>query len=147
MKNRNKVLAIDPGISFAWAVAENGKLLDYGKVNTTGETAHRLNDIRVRLLEVLKEHQPDRALLEEMCATFDRKRGGRVVNRKALQLYSVAWGQINATLSEWGVPCEYVKVHKKKLPKKIAQMIACQHTGKKRIDHNVAEAICWALGG
>jgi Holliday junction resolvasome RuvABC endonuclease subunit len=147
--NRMRVIAIDPGISFGWAVAEDGKLLAYGKVNTDTHIVLpiRLNNLRFETLEILKKYQPDKALLEEMVKTFDRKRGGRVVNRASLQMYSVAWGQINGAISERGVPCEYIKVHKKKMSKKIAQLLACQITGKKRIDHNVAESICWAVGG
>ena len=143
------IIAIDPGISFAYAVCVDGKIKDYGMIETDPkeQLVYRLAEIDLKLKDILKDYQPKKVLLEEQCTTFDRKSHGRTVNRKALQFYSSAWGQINATISQWGVPCEYVRVHKHKLPKKLAQKIACQHLGLKRINHNVAEAITWALGG
>ena len=141
------VLSIDPGMAHVgWAVCRKDGLVESGTISTEAHDtiADRLKTILCPLANILEAHSPDKVLIEDLNLQFGRKIAGRTVNRKALQMYSAAWGAIFSICFYYcSNAVEFVSL--KAIKKGFAQKIALDYINKKRINTHEAEAIVWGL--
>jgi len=145
------IMAIDPGYSnIGWAVNQNNKLQGSGVINFKQEK------VLSRVLEIYQEidflnvkYKPHILLIEDINLHFDRKIRGKVVNRQALQKYSLAWGIIYMYFqcNTMDIIFNIETVSLRAIRKERAQLIALKkyYPDRKRISTHEAEAVCWAM--
>lgn len=116
MDKITRVLAFDPGMIFGYGVADRRDLThfstDPGEIVALGtyEEKHynedmisRQSRIGIETKLLLDTYHPDVVLMEDINLSFDRKdkTTGRTLNRKKLQIYSLAWSTIFWNIIFW----------------------------------------------
>lgn len=155
------LISIDPAMAnCGWAVfkiqktKKQHKLLDFDTIKTgcgagrgstieaiTIDTRERIHHIINELNIVIEYHNPEVALIENLNLQFGRTIRGRIVNRKALQQYSAAWGAVDCLLGKINI-VNYIPLT---APKKSFAKAICKSLGLKDYDEHNAEAIVWGL--
>lgn len=111
-----RIMAFDPGMIFGYGVADRKDLTyfstDSSEVVALGtyEEKHYNDNMIVRQGRIgtetkllLDTFKPDIILMEDINLSFDRKdkTTGRTLNRKKLQIYSLAWSTIFWNITIW----------------------------------------------
>ncbi len=96
MKNKIKVLGIDPGTAIVgWGILEQQdnskeiKTIDYGQITTSADLPNpeRLNLIGEDLKELIKEYKPDEVAVEELFYFKNKKTVITVAQARGVILY------------------------------------------------------------
>lgn len=138
------IIAIDSSINnVGYAMGENGKILASGVIRSKGEGWSRLYELAEGLKrEIGRKDLPIvRTAIVEIPGTFAYARSadnaGKGLNQAAMQKLNIACGALILTLQCWGAEVETIQAHEWKgsgktaRPKKLDQMLAAQHIGRK----------------
>jgi hypothetical protein len=155
------LISIDPAMAnCGWAVVRVQKtkplhkLLDFDTIKTdcgakkgstieaiTTDTIERIHQIINELNRIIIQYDPKIALIEDINLKFGRMIRGVMVNRKALQQYSAAWGAVDCLISK----IDTVRYIPLTAPKKNFAKAICKSLGLEDYDEHNAEAIVWGL--
>lgn len=135
------ILIIDPGSITGWSVYNRitKELLDSGCIRLckTPVNIDKLTYLESELLGILSEYHPDKVYKEKL---YEFIRGRK--NLHAVMIHASYHKEIERVISEWDIPL--VELDTRRWAKKrVAQVMAREITGKKRISTHEAEAVVW----
>lgn len=99
-----KLLAIDPGLSGAWALVQNGAVIRCGDMPVSGAGTRRRVSGGV-FASIVRDCAPDLAVIEWVTAM---PRGETKMGAASMFRFGAAWGAAIAVIETCGVPFELV---------------------------------------
>lgn len=117
-------------------------LIASGCIYTSNAKGNKLTYLETEVKKLLKEHQPQKAVMERLYTFPIRRRGILLSSRN--QMYATYWHIVSKAISEWGIVCEEIDT-RRLAKKKMARSLAKQYIPKKRYSDHEAECVVWGL--